>query len=354
LRYACRERFKALHLIVGNMSILIIDDSLVPRSFLRDLLIEFGYDDLMLCESVEEAYKMIGFNDPDRASVDLDLVLLDIDLSEDKSLEACREFSQHPIFCDVPIIIISGLDHLERLDASFWNGSIDYITKPPSRTELLARVRSALRLRTEMNQRKERETDLLILNERLSEITRELDRLSLTDNLTGLANRRAFNEYLHREWLRELRTKQPFSVVMIDIDHFKQYNDHYGHLEGDVCLQKVAWALQSALCRGGDLLARYGGEEFIAILPHTDERGASELAETLHARIRELSIPHDTSAVSSIVTISIGLVSVVPNSNLSPAQVVNTVEEALYIAKQSGRNRSMVATAFSSNNLVTQ
>ena len=168
--------------------------------------------------------------------------------------------------------------------------------------------------------------------------------MAWSDGLTGLANRRSFNEYLHREWLREQREKQPFSVIMIDIDHFKNYNDHYGHLEGDVCLQKVSWALQGALCRGGDMLARYGGEEFIAILPHTDLRGATELAASFHNRVRELEIPHAASPVKTTVTVSVGIASVVPNQSLTPSQVVAMADDALYLAKQRGRNRSEVAS----------
>lgn len=325
------------------MSILIVDDSMVSRTFISDLLNEVGYDDLILCESVEEAYQVIGFSDPDRKETDLDLILLDISLPGKSGIDACRELSGHNLFCDVPVIIISGTDFLEGLDAAFSAGATDYITKPPSHTELLARVRSALRLKAEMNRRKAREEDLLVLNGRLAEMNRELERLSTTDSLTGLANRRSFNEFLAREWLRNQREQQPFSVIMIDIDHFKRYNDHYGHLEGDICLQKVAWALQGALCRPGDLLARYGGEEFVAILPKTELKGAVELAETFHERIRDLKLPHEDSPVSSAVTISAGIASVVPNQSLSSSQVVAMADKALYEAKQAGRNQSAVA-----------
>jgi two-component system chemotaxis family response regulator WspR len=325
------------------MSILIVDDSLVSRTFISDLLYEFGYEDLLLCDSIEDAYRKISFHAPERAASDLDLILLDINLPGKSGIDACRELSGHAVFCDVPVIIISGSDYLDGLDAAFSAGATDFITKPPSHTELLARVRAALRLRAETNQRKAREADLLILNERLAEINQELERLSVTDSLTGLANRRFFNEYLHREWLREQREKQPFSVIMIDIDHFKKYNDHYGHLEGDVCLQKVSWALQGALCRGGDLLARYGGEEFIAILPHTNGKGAAELAAAFHTRVRELAIPHVASPVSSNVTVSVGIASIIPTQGISPTQVIAMADEALYQAKQSGRNRSVDA-----------
>lgn len=331
------------------MSILIVDDSLVSRTFIGDLLNEVGYTKLILCESIEDAYTTIGFDDPEPSITDIDLILLDINLPGKSGIDACRELSQHDVFCDIPIIVISGADHLDGLEAAFSAGASDYITKPPSHTELLARIRSALRLKTEMNQRKAREEDLLVLNERLAEMNRELERLSTTDSLTGVANRRSFNEFLSREWLREQREQQPFSVIMIDIDHFKNYNDHYGHLEGDVCLQKVAWALQGALCRPGDLLARYGGEEFVAILPHTDVRGAVELAETMHEKIRELQLKHEDSPVSAHVTISAGIASVIPNQSLSPSQVMAMADKALYEAKQTGRNQSAIATPSSGN-----
>lgn len=325
------------------MSILIVDDSMVSRIFISDLLNEIGHSDLILCDSVEDAYQAIGFNEADTTTTDLDLVLLDINLPGKSGIDACREFSEHELFCDVPIIIISGIDYLEGLEAAFSAGATDFITKPPSHTELLARVRSALRLKAEMNQRKAREEDLTVLNARLAEANRELERLSTTDSLTGLANRRSFNEFLSREWLRGQREEQPFSVVMIDIDHFKRYNDHYGHLEGDICLQKVAWALQGALCRPGDLLARYGGEEFVAILPHTDSKGAVELAENFHERIQEMKLPHADSPISSCLTISIGVASIIPDQSLSASQVVAMADRALYQAKQAGRNQSAIA-----------
>jgi diguanylate cyclase (GGDEF)-like protein len=326
------------------MRILIIDDSLVSRTFIADLLTESGYTDLTLCGSVEEGYREIGFRDTDRMDTDLGLILLDINLPGKSGIDACREFSEHATFRDVPVIIISGVDYLDGMDAAFAAGAIDYITKPPSHTELLARVRSALRLKAEMNRRKEREAELLVLNERLAEMNRELKKLSTTDSLTGLANRRSFNQFLTREWQREQRGQLPFSVIMVDIDHFKRYNDHYGHLEGDVCLQKVAKALQSVLSRAGDLLARYGGEEFVAILPHTDIHGATEIAAAFHASIRQLAIPHSTSPVAQIVTISIGIASVIPTLLLSPTQVIAMADNALYLAKQDGRNQSVVAS----------
>lgn len=325
------------------MSILVVDDSLVSRTLIADLLNEVGFRELILCGSAEEAYIEIGFDNPAQTETDLDLILLDINLPGISGLEACHCLSQHPLFRDVPIIIISAIGQTEGLDAAFSAGATDYITKPPGRTELLGRVRAALRLKKEMDRRKVRETELLVLNQRLADMNQALEKLSVTDSLTGLANRRSFNEFLQQEWLREQRSRNPFAVIMIDIDHFKRYNDHYGHMEGDTCLQKVALALQGGISRASDLLARYGGEEFVAVLPNTDLRGAEEIAANLHACIAELGIPHAASPVSSKLTISIGIASQVPVQGALPTSILTMADAALYQAKQSGRNQTAIS-----------
>ncbi len=331
------------------MGILIVDDSEVFRAMTSYLLEEAGYKELLLCESAEDAFEATGFNHPETTATDIELILLDINLPGVSGLEACDLFSRHPVFCDIPIIIISGVGSIDGLDAAFSAGAIDFITKPPGRTELLARVRSALRLNNEISKRKARENELLILNQRLEEMNEALEKLSATDSLTSLPNRRIFNEFIQKEWLREQRTQRPFSVIMIDIDHFKNYNDHYGHLEGDSCLQKVAITLQSCISRAGDLLARYGGEEFVAVLPNTDKKGALDIADALHEHIKELQLPHAKSPVSANVTISIGIASVIPDQGTAPKNVIAMADEALYKAKKSGRNRTVTVANYSSD-----
>jgi diguanylate cyclase (GGDEF)-like protein len=166
-----------------------------------------------------------------------------------------------------------------------------------------------------------------------------LQRLSAQDPLTGIANRRRFEEVLDLEWRRACRTATPLSLTMVDIDSFKAFNDTYGHQRGDACLQEVARALASALHRAGDLVARYGGEEFAVIQPGTEQRGAERLAEALRATVQALGIPHARSPVSDVVTISLGVATCIPRGNSTPVALVAAGDQALYRAKQEGRNR---------------
>jgi diguanylate cyclase (GGDEF)-like protein/PAS domain S-box-containing protein len=167
----------------------------------------------------------------------------------------------------------------------------------------------------------------------------KLKALSTLDGLTGLVNRRHFEEYFDREWKRSVRTGKPLSLVMCDIDYFKYYNDTYGHLQGDECLRKVAGALQKAVNRAGDLVARFGGEEFIVVLPETDPEGAVKVAEMLREKVESLKIEHKKSPVSSYLTISLGVATAVPSREDAARELISSADMALYQAKKEGRNR---------------
>ena len=166
-----------------------------------------------------------------------------------------------------------------------------------------------------------------------------LENLSTTDGLTGLANRRRLDEVLDREWQRCLRDHAPLSLVLMDIDCFKEFNDHYGHLAGDDCLREVANVVASALKRPGDLAARYGGEEFICVLPATEARGAETLAHRIREGIKEIAIPHDFSPAADHVTLSYGAASLIPHEDQTPANLLQLADDLLYTAKQNGRNQ---------------
>jgi len=186
-------------------------------------------------------------------------------------------------------------------------------------------------------------TDLVRRTQDLEDRVHRLARDSATDALTGLANRRHFDAVLVVEWNRAARTQVPLSLLMVDIDHFKEYNDHYGHLTGDRCLQQVAQALHGCARRAGDFVARFGGEEFVLLLPGVAIDEACETAQQCLERMREMLLPHAASSVAAFVTVSIGLASLVPDASSSAASLINAADAAMYRAKSGGRARYEVA-----------
>ncbi|WP_339382701.1 diguanylate cyclase domain-containing protein [Microcoleus asticus] len=199
--------------------------------------------------------------------------------------------------------------------------------------ELAERQQAQARMR-EINQQ------LALSNEELARATHLLQQVVNIDGLTQIANRRCFNDRLEREWQRLYREQKPISLLLFDVDYFKRYNDCYGHQMGDDCLFKLAQTVQEVVYRPADLVARYGGEEFGIILPNTDLKGASSVAQRIHAAIQALNIPHKTSDVSDLVTISMGIANLIPISELSSADLIAIADRALYRAKEQGRNQS--------------
>ncbi len=180
------------------------------------------------------------------------------------------------------------------------------------------------------------------LEDRLKELDvagKSLRKLATVDGLTGIANHRHFRDFLETEWRRSVRDHSAMSIIMIDIDYFKTYNDSFGHQAGDECLRRVAAALTEGVGRPGDLVARYGGEEFVAVLGATDQDGALVLAERLRVRVEALTLPHPRSLCSSVVTVSAGVGSVFPQHDANPDDLVGEADRALYRAKREGRNR---------------
>lgn len=184
----------------------------------------------------------------------------------------------------------------------------------------------------DISERKKTEQKLMLLQ-------KELEELSFKDGLTGVANRRMFDSVMALEWLNAQRTQQPLSLILFDIDYFKQYNDHYGHIQGDECLREVARLLSSGATRTRDFLARYGGEEFVLILPETDADAARKVAERCRQLIFKAQIEHVKSDVSHVLTISLGVGSIKPSRSDEVIPFIEQVDKLLYQAKQAGRNR---------------
>jgi diguanylate cyclase (GGDEF)-like protein len=321
--------------------ILIVDDSLDSQLLIKSILKYAGYTELLIANSAIEAFKQLGMDNPASVSTDIDLILMDIVMPEMDGIEACRLIKSFEYLRDVPIIMVTATVQTKDKDLqmAFAAGAIDYIIKPLNKVELLARVSSALRLKREIDHRKAREQELLNAKLQLEELNQVLQRLSSLDGLTGIANRRHFDLVLKQEWRRTIRDATSLSLVLIDVDFFKAYNDTYGHQMGDDCLKQVANLLKGVLKRPTDLIARYGGEEFVALLPKTDTEGAAALAEEMRAGVEALGIAHARSQVTDRVTISLGVATVVPNRDSSYAELVTEADQALYQAKQEGRNR---------------
>ena len=167
----------------------------------------------------------------------------------------------------------------------------------------------------------------------------ELERLASKDGLTNLFNRRVFDEYIEKQCCALARNQRQMSLIMVDIDHFKQYNDHYGHQAGDECLVTISWILQQSILRPADIVARYGGEEFVCLLPETDIKGALDVASRINQHVKDVAIPHAASPVENYVTLSMGIASLVPDDENSAQELVMLADEKLFQAKQQGRNR---------------
>jgi diguanylate cyclase (GGDEF)-like protein len=250
-----------------------------------------------------------------------DLILLDVMMPGMDGYEVCARLKEDPRTRDIPVLFVSARDEEEDEARGLALGAIDYIVKPIRPSIVQARVRNHLELK--------RSRDLLA-------------RLTTVDHLTGISNRRRYDEYLELEWRRAARDQTPIALIAIDIDHFKAYNDLYGHPKGDTCLIAVAQALAQSVSRTPDLIARCGGEEFACVLPGTDAIGASHLADEMLTRVLALEMEHARSATHEKVTVSIGVAAMIPDPEEPPQTLVALADAALYQAKAEGRNRVVV------------
>jgi len=318
--------------------ILLIDDSNDNLRLLSTMLKSQGYT-VKKAISGKFALQSMEVIDPD-------LILLDVNMPEMNGYEVCEILKAQEKYQSTPIIFISASDQVFNKVKAFQVGAIDYITKPFQLEEVLIRVENQL-YRKRLYQELQRQNELLKteIDERLrvekdlTEANQKLELLASLDGLTGIANRRRFDEYIQVEWQRCVRGGFPISLILIDVDFFHYYNETYGHLLGDDCLKTIANILQTMSQRATDLTARYGGEEFVIVLPHTPPEGVRKLAERIQAAIAAKKISHRRSSVSKYVTLSIGVATIVPNQQSKMTNFIDLADQALFKAKRAGRNR---------------
>ena len=260
-----------------------------------------------------------------------DLILLDIMMPGMDGYEVLRRLRAGRNTRQIPVIFVTSASDIESELKGFELGAVDYIVKPFNPVIVRARVRTHLELCDAKKKLERQNLELKAKTDLLEEIVN-------LDSLTGISNRRHFDKVLEVEWGRALRNKLPLSIIVADIDYFKQFNDCYGHIAGDMCLCSVAQCLSSSLQRPTDMVARYGGEEFVAILPETDMKGTALLAENWRAGVAELRIPHSVSTVADHVTISVGYATTIPTRDQVSYFLVGVADEMLYQSKEMGRN----------------
>lgn len=306
------------------MKILVVDDTRVNLALIVTYVEQMGLTAIP-AENGSQAIEIFRREQPD-------LVLLDVIMPDIDGFEVARQMRQiEEIDSWTPIIFLSGMTSDEDLEKGISSGGDDYLFKPVSEVVLGAKIRAMQRI---INMR----ANLIETTRRLDLANQELKRLSSSDGLTGIANRRYFDEFLSREWRRARRVNGTLSVIMCDVNHFKLFNDHYGHQSGDDCLRGVALALASASERPSDMVARYGGEEFVIVLPDTPIGGAQVIAEKIRHAVHQANIPHAASPFAR-VTLSIGLAATQPDNEDSPQALVARADRALYRAKREGRDR---------------
>jgi diguanylate cyclase (GGDEF)-like protein len=274
------------------------------------------------------------------------LVLLDVQMPEMDGFEVASLMRSSEKTRNIPIVFVTAIYKEQNyIFKGYEIGAVDYLFKPIEPVILRSKVNVFLELDLQRKQLKEQAENINLKLQQLlllQESNEKLKTLSSIDGLTGIPNRRSFDEYMLIHWKDSYRRQAPISLIMADIDFFKAYNDNYGHLQGDDCLIKVAQALYGSVKRSKDFVARYGGEEFALILPDTDQEEAILFAKELLNKIRELSLIHNYSKIGPNVTISIGVHSLVPTDLNTLTSFICGADSALYQAKQTGRNKACI------------
>ena len=320
----------------NSAMVLLVDDQAMIGEAVRRGLAQEENIDFHFCADPHQAVAQAVQLKPTVILQDLIMPGLD-------GLTLVREYRNNPATQDIPIIVLSTKEDALVKSAAFAAGANDYLVKLPDTIELVARIRYHSRSYLTLLQRDEAYRALRVSQQQLLDTNLVLQRLMNSDGLTGLSNRRHFDEYLELEWRRAMREQSQLSLLMIDVDYFKAYNDTFGHLAGDEALRRVAEAIRGSCSRPTDLPARYGGEEFALVLPSTSPGGARLIAEKLRHMVRALDIPHTSPNADSRLSVSIGLATQTPAIGTPCRQLILAADKGLYMAKNQGRDQVGIA-----------
>lgn len=298
------------------MAILIIDDCIDTQNLIKVYLTTHFNEPIITALSGDEGISHL--------SEQIDLILLDVLMPGKDGIATCQEIKQMPAYAHIPVMFITCNKDADILEKVFSAGASDFIKKPFDKMELRVRVRSLLQLSRAMKGWKQREEELKFL--------------SMADGLTGIANRRCFDEIIEREWEVAKKLQTPLSLIMFDIDHFKAYNDEFGHQCGDEVLKAIAHITRKELNKSTEVPTRYGGEEFIIILPNTDVAKAYKIAEKIRKQVGELGFMHREYPICGSTSISLGVAEMQYSGATSIAELIKCADAALYRAKHAGRN----------------
>ena len=293
---------------MDNNTIMIVDDQTLNLHLLKDVLKEYT---VILAKDGEQALKILKEDNLP------DLILLDILMPGMSGFEIIKIIKHSDRTRDIPVIFITGLNSAEDEEEGLNLGAMDYIVKPFNPAIVRARVRNTLRFRAQQKM---------------------LETMVHIDGLTEIPNRRNFDVILNREFKSAVRNKKWLSLIMIDVDQFKHYNDNYGHAKGDEALIRIAKTIKSCLKRPDDFVARYGGEEFAVILPNTDEVGGKKVAENIRQAINSINIKHQKPEGDPWLTISLGGYSSIPEQFQNEQIFIEKADACLYKAKHNGKN----------------
>ncbi|MDQ1363341.1 MAG: Diguanylate cyclase response regulator [Pseudomonadota bacterium] len=322
----------------STIQVLLVDDQAIIAEGIRRML-----------ES-EKDIKLHYCSDPGKAintaiEVNATVILQDLVMPDVDGMTLVRFYKANHATKDIPVIVLSSKeDPVIKRDA-FGYGASDYLVKLPDQIELIARIRAHAKNYILQTERDAAFFALREIKKQLEASNRKLQKLSMLDGLTGIANRRHFDETINDELEKAASRQSALSLILIDIDYFKRFNDSYGHQGGDDCLIRVAKTLSSGCKNAEDLAARYGGEEFVILLPDTNEDQAHAVAERMRKAVQDLGIEHKASDVTSCVTLSMGIAALLPGEKLTAQQLIERTDKALYKAKEKGRNQSVKASS---------